>query len=228
MRCRRSATPAAAPAPAPSAGGARPPPAPAYSGLDRADFNRGAVRANLPLYWVSDADHDGVVDPEEVASLLFYPTEGHWVQSGAFTPDFDRAWQKLKAALTLTPSNPPTADDQRRALVAQDLDQGLPTLVASDFAASSAEDRAFVGHMLTVAKRIDDLFETQNGASALRAQVAAGDDLSQSLFRRNWGPRCLAPLTEKNPLCSAIAGRLRPRPSSTRTPRPCRRTPRSA
>jgi hypothetical protein len=178
--------------------------------MERALFNRNAVRANLPIYWVSDANHDGIVDPGEVVPLLFYPTAGHWVQDGAFTSDFDRAWQTIKAAGTLVTANPPTAEDQRRALVAQDLDQGLPTLVASDFASGSREDKALVAHMLNVGRMVDELYAVQAGLPALAPLVAADDDLSKSLFRRNWGPACAAPLTEKNSQCSAIAGGPKP------------------
>ena len=187
-----------------------PPPPPVYKGMDRAELNRNAVRANLPVYWVDDANHDGIVDPGEVVPLLFYPTQGHWVQDGAFTAEFDRAWQAIKTAGTLATATPPTPEDQRRALVAQDLDQGLPTLVASDFASASHEDKALVTHMLNVARMIDELYAVQSGLPALAPLLAAGDDLSRSLFRRNWGPGCAAPLTEKNPQCTAIPGAPRP------------------
>jgi hypothetical protein len=46
----------------------------------------------------------------------------------------------------------------------------------------------------------------QVGAKALAPQVAADDAASQSLFRRDWGPKCAAPLTEHDPQCSAIQG----------------------
>jgi len=178
--------------------------------MDRVVFNRNAVRANVPVYWVADANHDGVVDPNEVTSLLFYPSEGRWVRDGAFTPDFDHAWQTIQAAGTLTATSPPSANDQRRALVQEDLDQGLPTLVANDFSQAPASDKELVGHMLTVGRLIDDLFAQQNGAKALASSVDPKDDLSASLFRRNWGPACAAPLTEKNPKCSAIQGAPQP------------------
>jgi hypothetical protein len=185
-------------------------PPPIYSGIERIDFNRDAVRANLPVYWSNDANHDGVVDPGEVASLRFYPTEGHWVEGGKLTADFERAWQAIKTASARANATPTTADEQRRALVTEDLDQGLATLVASDFRSSPSEDKTLVRHMLTVAHLIDDLFATANGAKALASKVAAADDVSQSMFRRNWGPNCLAPLTEKNPACTAIAGGPKP------------------
>ena len=187
-----------------------PPPRPVYQGLDRLEFNRNAVRTNLPIYWVSDANHDGIVDPAEVVPLRFYPTVGIWTDDNAFTPEFDRAWQTIKAAGTISVSTPTTPEDRRRTLVAQDLDQGLSTLVASDFTGSAPEDRAFVTRMLRVARMIDDLYAAQIGMAALAPRIAEGDDLSKSLFRRNWGPRCVAPLTEKNPECTAIPGAPKP------------------
>ena len=187
-----------------------PPPRPVYQGLDRLEFNRNAVRANLPIYWVSDANHDGIVDPAEVVPLRFYPSVGIWTDDNAFTPEFDRAWQTIKAAGTIAVSTPMTPEDRRRTLVAQDLDQGLATLVASDFIKSPPEDRAFVIRMLRVARMIDDLYAAQIGMAALAPRIAEGDDLSKSLFRRNWGPRCAAPLTEKDPECTAIPGAPKP------------------
>jgi hypothetical protein len=42
--------------------------------------------------------------------------------------------------------------------------------------------------------------------AAFAGRVLQDDPASQSLFRRNWGSRCLAPKTEKNAACSAIPG----------------------
>src|SRR5262249_50207729 len=47
-----------------------------YDAVSRADFNRLAVRENLPIYWIADTNGDKSLQPDEVASLLFYPTEG--------------------------------------------------------------------------------------------------------------------------------------------------------
>ena len=53
--------------------------------MDRATFNDTAFRLNVPVYWTADKNHDGTVDPDEVAALLFYPSEGRWVSKGSFT-----------------------------------------------------------------------------------------------------------------------------------------------
>ncbi|MCA9677637.1 MAG: hypothetical protein H6709_11645 [Kofleriaceae bacterium] len=191
------------------AGATAPPAAPRHDALNRADFNRWAVRENLALFWTADRDHDDAVDPDEVATLLFYPDAPTWVANGAFTPAFEDAYQRLVAA---SKAPAPTGDDAaRRALVARDLDQGRATLVDTDLSKLSAGDKAFAGHMLEVATLIDQLYDTQTGAAALAAKVPADDPASQSLFRRNRGPGCAAPATEHEAGCSAIPGAPEPR-----------------
>lgn len=184
------------------------PTARAYDQLPRADLNRWAVRQNLPVYWIADRDQDGQLDPDEVAALLFYPTQGDWVRDGRFTPAFDAAYDQIVRAAK-SPLVVKTEDDRRRELVGLDLDQGRATLVATDFTALSEGDKKFVGHMLVVADLVDDLYELQNGATALEPKLPP-DLESRSLFRRNRGPACVAPATEKDPLCSAIPGAPKP------------------
>jgi hypothetical protein len=48
-------------------------------------------------------------------------------------------------------------------------------------------------------------------ARSKQRKIPADDVASRSLFRRNWGPRCVAPKTEKNPACSAIPGAPKPK-----------------
>lgn len=177
---------------------------PRYGALPRAELNRWAVRQNLPLYWIADANDNQQVDPDEVAPLLFYPTDGAWVAGGKFTPAFDAAYQQIAAAAK---AGPPA--DPREKLVGDDLDQGRATLVRSDLTAVSAEEKAFARAMLGVATLIDNLYELMNGATALRARLPE-DAASHSLFRRNRGPRCVGPRTEKNKACSAIPGAPKP------------------
>jgi hypothetical protein len=160
------------------------------------------------VYWIADANNDHAIEPAEVAALLFYPTVGQWVTAGAFTPAFETAYDAIVAAAKAAP---PTGEDaKRRELVGRDLDQGRPTLVRTDATTLSGDDQAFVAHMLTVAKLIDDLYAIQNGSAQLAAKVPADDPASQSLFRRDRGPRCVGPTTEKDPACSAIPGAPKP------------------
>jgi len=155
-RLRPSAAPAAC-----SGGARRASSAAGLRGLERSTSiaTRSARTSRL---LASDANHDGVIDPGEVASLLFYPTEGTG-RRRKLTADFDRAWQVIKAASARANATPTTPDEQRRALVTETWTR-LATLVASDFRSSMNDDKTLVRHMLTVARLIDDLFATTNGA----------------------------------------------------------------
>jgi hypothetical protein len=180
-----------------------------YGRLTRLEFNRLAVRANLPLFWVADHNRNGEVNPAEIVELLFYGSSaaGPWVHGsalnpGEFTPEFASTYDELVRASN---APAPTGDDAvRQLLVASDLDQGRPTLVHTDFTTAGAEDKLLVQHMLRVAELIDELYLRQTGATA--TLEPASDLASQSLFRRNRGPACVAPKTEHDPACSAIPG----------------------
>jgi len=170
--------------------------APVRDQLTPAEFNALAVRRNMPLYWVADTNGNKSVDENEVVPLLFYPTQ---------PPDLNTAYNELLAAKSEPVPDASTPDGKRRALVRQDLAQGRPALVRTDLTQRSAAEKAFVEHMLKVSAAIDETYAAQKGLPALAAQVPA-DPESRSLFRRNWGPKCLAPATQKNPDCSAIPG----------------------
>ncbi len=186
------------------------------------EFNRWAARLNLPVYWTFDTNGDGNLDPEETAALRFYPTAGSWVAQGAFTRTFETAYDQIVAASKAPAPDASTDEGKRQILVGKDLDQGRTTLVPSDLTALSADDKAFTAHMLKVADLIDDLYELQNGSAALASKLPA-DPASHSLFRRNRGPKCTAPATENDPLCSAIPGS--PKPISDLYPAELQRDP---
>lgn len=188
------------------------PEAPRYDRLTREEVNRRAVRQNLPLFWDEDTNGDGVMDPSEVRSLLFYPTEGHWTAGGQFTPELTQAYERLVADDGSLPVNLAPAEAERRKLILEELDQGRPTLVENDLSALPAAQKGFVRRMLDVAREIDALYAWENGMAGLADQAKKLDVASQSAFRRNWGPRCLAPKTEKNPKCSALPGAPTPAP----------------
>ncbi len=186
-----------------------PPAAKKHDALTRIEFNRFAVRANLPVYWIADTNKDAVLDPDEVAPLLFYPTSvsptaSPYVEGGKFTPEFEKVYDQVVAA-----SKAPPPTDPREKLVDADLDYGRATLVRADFTKLSADDKAFVDHMMKVANLIDALYDQQNGSAALAPKLPP-DVASHSLFRRNRGPQCVAPNTEKDPKCSAIPGSPKP------------------
>lgn len=174
--------------------------------LGRLDFNRLAVRADLPLYWTADDDADGSVDPEEVAALEFYPTRGTWVADGAFTAEYRSALETLVGMADRDlPAGLSDAEARRIERVYREMDHGIPTLVYNDLREMPEDHRAFLGHMLEVARLIDVLYARHIGAEALAGQLPE-DAASRSLFRRNWGPDCVAPRTQDDPACSAIPG----------------------
>ena len=191
----------------------------AHDAVDRATFNKAAVRLNLPLYWTVDANKNGAIEPSETAALLFYPTSttAKWTDGNAFTPAFEDAYAKIVATKGDDSAKAATPEERTRMqLVISDLDQGRATLVQNDLSGLGADDKSFVKHVLTASDLVDQLYATQIGAVALKGRVTAGDTASQSLFRRDWGPKCLEPETEKNPACSAIAGA--PKPTSDAYP----------
>ena len=176
--------------------------------VPRLRFNQLVVRLDLPLYWVRDANENKAIDPAEVAALRFYPTTGAWVEGGKFTKAFEDAYAKIVAAdkAPAVAKDAPADDRARRAAVIEELDQGRPTLVLSDLTGMTAEEKKFLAIMLEAGDLIDKLYAHTAGMTALADKVPADDVASQSLFRRNWGPGCVFPKTEKDPACSAIPG----------------------
>jgi hypothetical protein len=168
--------------------------------LSRAELNRWAVRANVPLYWAEDTDADGNLDDDEAVSLLFYPkVEG----------DLDALYGRVVEA-SKAPAPPDTDPDAaRRRAVGKDLDAGRPTLVRTDTKKLPPGGEKLLARMLEVARLIDEIYAIQTGAAVL-AESVAKDPESQSLFRRNRGPQCAGAVTQKDPACSAIPGNPRP------------------
>ena len=169
--------------------------------IERLRFNQLALRLGLPLFWLSDTNQDDVADPGEIRSLLFYPTEGHWLDGGRFTPEYTQALARIR-----TEAHAAAPTDERVRLVLQELDHITPTLVATDLTALPAMHREFARRMLHVATLIDGLYALQTGMNAVAPRVRDLEPASQSMFRRNWGPRCLGSTTERNPACTAIPG----------------------
>ncbi|NUP10838.1 MAG: hypothetical protein HOW73_32745 [Polyangiaceae bacterium] len=180
-----------------------PPAKTGYARLDRATFNKMAARLNLPVYWASDANKDNKVDPAEVASLLFFPTEGKWVESGKFTEDFSKAYEELVKASKA--GEPKGEDAERLKQMLGELDAASSVLVRTNMAGMSDTDVTFVRHMVTASKLLDELYAQQLGLAQVADKVAP-DAASQSVFRRNWGPLCKTPTFEKNKDCTAAPG----------------------
>lgn len=204
--CGGSPSPESPEAPTASAPAAPAPAAPAarsHRDLDRKTFNAMGVRLNLPVYWASDADGDGEPDPDEVATLLFYPAAPRWSENGAFTPAFEEAYDQLVAAAKAPPPSGP--DAARQALLQKELDEAASVLVRTDLRKADAETKEVVRRILAAAALVDRIYFQQTGAAAVASKVA-DDAASKSVFRRNWGPRCVTPQLERNEACSAAPG----------------------
>ncbi len=183
-----------------------------YTGIERAELNRLAARLDLPLYWYVDENGNGAIEPGETLALLFHSTEGAWVEDGRFTPAFHEAFQAMLALKEGRLAEGPDASEvERRKLVAEELDQSIPTVVFNDLSALSDEEKTVLGHLLAASRTIDELFAIQTGAAALADRLPKSDPGSRRMFDRNWGPRCRAPQTEGNDKCSAIPGAPKPK-----------------
>lgn len=183
--------------------------APTRSTITRADFNRAAVRLNLPLFWRADTNANGQPDPDEIATLLFY--------RGSAAPDVQKGREAILSYFPTTAQGSTPDEAKRRALVGDDLDQGASMLIETDLRTASATDKKLLDHMLAAAAGIDDIYATMRGAKALASRVPADDAESQSLFRRNWGPQCVCAKTRDDTQCSAIPGAPREVPDAYTT-----------
>jgi len=178
---------AAPPSPAPSK-------APPYGlpALGRADFNRLAVKAELPLFWKDDGQNPGVPDVNELAVVGDTKLARFVGKDGlALTKDFEKAYRQL-------------VELRRREAVERELAQGRPTLVETNLTTLSAEEQKIVTSLMGVRQQIDALYQTQTGAAPLAKKVARDDVASRALFQRNQSARCEAPLTQDDPFCSAV------------------------
>src|SRR5690242_12354985 len=73
-------------------------PAPHYDEVDRTAFNRIAADLALPIFWRTDANQNGRIEPDELAvywGLDPAKTLQDYVQQGAFTPEFENAYARI-------------------------------------------------------------------------------------------------------------------------------------
>ena len=166
--------------------------APELNQLDRASFNKAALRLNLPLYWVYEATPSNTVRPEILTTLNFYPTSDSLAWKGAdgkFTPAFYDAYNKMVAVMKdpLLGANADAANATRLRKVADELDQAALNLVSSDFSSLSDSDKKFVRAMLKAGAAIDAIYAKQTGLDVAMSKIPADDYLSRSMARRNWG-----------------------------------------
>ena len=190
-----------------------PPPAPkvTYDKVVRLDFNMRAAQRALPLFWRSDANGNNTLDPDELVGLWGWggPALDTLVKDGAFTPAFDAIYATLTKPVD--PASFPEADRARQAALLAELAQGQPTLVETDLRDASPQDLAIVEHVAAAAVLIEQVHARQNGVDGMLAKIPATDTLSRAVFIRNQSPVCMAPKTETDPACNAIAGGGKPK-----------------
>lgn len=193
--------------PGPGADAARA--APGLDRIPRAEFNRRAAEHFLPVFWRSDANDDGVLDPDELVVLWGVAGGGRRAdvagEDGRFTADFLATYERLAVREDLAGLAP--AEQKRRKAVREELAQGRPTLVETDLTGATPGERALVENVLAAAAVIERLYARQQGVLDLLDKVPADDTASRMLMYRNQGPFCEAPKTEANPDCSALAVR---------------------
>lgn len=158
--------------------------------LSRADFNRLAVKAELPLFWKVDAENPGTPDANELA-VVGEVKRARFVGKDGLTKDFEKAYRQL-------------VELRRREAVERELAQGRPTLVETDLSSLSAEEQKIVASLMGARAQIDALYQIQTGAAPLAKKVQRDDIASRALFQRNQSARCEAPMTQDDPFCSAV------------------------
>ena len=158
--------------------------------LSRDDFNRLAVAANQPLYWLLDDNEPGRLNPCELVVTGVGGDRSKWLKDGQFTPDFDEVYRWLVEA-------------RRQEAVAQELAQGRPTLVSTDLSKLSADEKEMVRRVLKAAELVDALHRMQRGSSGMEDSLHYLRPDDQALFLRNNGPWCEAPATQSDPFCNA-------------------------
>ncbi|MFO0594853.1 MAG: hypothetical protein U0228_06105 [Myxococcaceae bacterium] len=178
-----------------------------YEALNRTDFNLRAQELTLPLFWRSDANSNKALEADELAVLVDFrggeqSKLADWVDANGFTKKFDDAY----AAMQKGPDMGSTPEEQkRRAALKLELEQGKPTLVETDLGKGTEADRKAFPHFLKAALLIERLYGQQHATVELRGKLAAGDTLSDAVFTRNQSPFCVAPKTEKDAACVALA-----------------------
>jgi len=179
--------------------------------IARLDFNRRAVELNQPLFWRSDENKDGELQPRELA--VTWNPAGHGrsefvADDQHFTPGFLELYQRMQAPPVIAAQD--EREQKRQLAVRLELGQGRPTLIESGFSATAAGDKALAKHLEQVALLIEDLYGEQRGTNQLAAKLVPGDTASAALFFRNQGPFCVAPQTERDENCSALPERPKP------------------
>jgi hypothetical protein len=186
------------------------PPGVKLDGVTRADFNRIAAELDIPIFWTADTNKDGALDGDEVAVYWGLVPGAKLVEyvgpNATFTEKAKDAIETIvkEAKAPAAPAGADPKEVARRAAVKKELSQGRVTLVETDLTKASPEEKRFVGFVMQAAELIEKLYAKQKGTLELRTKVPNDDPASKTLFFRNQGPKCEAPLTQNDPACSAI------------------------
>ncbi|MEM1025052.1 MAG: hypothetical protein AAGD10_08100 [Myxococcota bacterium] len=158
----------------------------------------------IPVFWMEDTNGNQAIDARELGRVWSLEDGRVWLRDGRLTP-------ALLAALEATPPATEANDAQeaaRRASVDKELAQGQPTLVFTDFSRAKEDELRLLQAVQTLARSIEALHRAQLGSASYEAQLPEHGP-SRLLFARNQAPWCMAPLTEKDPNCSAVPGAQR-------------------
>lgn len=159
--------------------------------ISQIDFNRIAAQYGMPLFWAEDKNNNNLLDPDELVLLGSSEKIEKWINKGKFTVGFESAYRKI-------------IELKREEVVRAELDQGIPTLVFTDFSTADPKEKEFVKQMLKIGKMVEELHMKQRGSLPLVFKLNKLDNPSRSLFVRNQGPWCFAPKTEKDIFCNAL------------------------
>ncbi|MGA9523061.1 MAG: hypothetical protein WBV82_16450, partial [Myxococcaceae bacterium] len=208
-------TEAKEPAAAPAEAEAPAKPTPKYDQLGRKAFNQKAVELALPLFWRTDANANGTIDPDELVTVwgIDPAKREDFVGPEGFTPRFADAYARMTES-EVTSGNGAGGigvygsgqELKRLQLAREELAQGAPTLVETNLKDAPEQDRKIVQHILAAAEIVERLHAKQKGVFGMAEKIPASDTASRALFFRNQGPDCEAPKTENDPACSALTG----------------------
>ena len=175
----------------PSAASAKPASPAAAPKLQRADFNRLARHANLPLFWVADSNGNQTPDAEELAAQGAGAPLRTFVAHGKLTERFHASYRHL-------------VELRRQEAVTRELDAGRPTLIVNDLRKRSKAERSMIRELVAAAKLVDALYYRQTGAFRHLKALRTAPPASRALFARNSGPWCSAPTTSGDSFCNAL------------------------
>jgi hypothetical protein len=175
-----------------------------FDKIPRLDFNRRAAERFLPLFWRSDANKNGAIEPDELVILWGYGDLKYsdLIDGKGFTKSFSNLYSQLAAADEAAPS---PEEQKHRELMKVELAQGRTTLIETDLSNASAEEKSIAEHLEKAAVLTERVFARQTGTLGLADKIPPGDNASRMVFHRNQQAQCVAPKTENDPACNALA-----------------------